>query len=262
MNEVIEFDQTDTRVATRPQSVAAEAQSDSSALLSVIERIALNPDVDITKLEKMLDMQERIFNRNAEQAFNAAMAIAQSEMGPVSTDAENPQTKSKYASYAAIDRAIRPIYTKHGFALSYDTEDGAPEGHIRVVCLVSHRDGHCRKYKADMPADGLGAKGGAVMTKTHAAGSAMSYGQRYLLKLIFNVAIGEGDDDGNGAMIAKYADIIDDWVAAAEAAADIEELDQIWKDGLKELSKTDSLQIYERFKSAVSVSKKRLEGMS
>jgi hypothetical protein len=50
-----------------------------------------------------------------------------------------------------------------------------------------------------MPADGKGAKGNDVMTKTHATGSAMSYGSRYLLKLIFNIAIGQDDDDGNGA---------------------------------------------------------------
>lgn len=49
-----------------------------------------------------------------------------------------------------------------------------------------------------MPADGKGAKGGDVMTKTHAAGSAMSYGQRYLLKMIFNLAVGD-DDDGQKA---------------------------------------------------------------
>ena len=36
------------------------------------------------------------------------------------------------------------------------------------------------------------------MTKTHAAGSALTYGQRYLLKMIFNIAIGS-DDDGNAA---------------------------------------------------------------
>jgi hypothetical protein len=35
------------------------------------------------------------------------------------------------------------------------------------------------------------------MTKTHAAGAAMSYGMRYLLKMIFNVAVGEDDRDGN-----------------------------------------------------------------
>jgi hypothetical protein len=52
-----------------------------------------------------------------------------------------------------------------------------------------------------MPADEKGAKGGDAMTKTHAAGSAMSYGMRYLLKMIFNVAIGEDDDDGNTACV-------------------------------------------------------------
>jgi ERF superfamily protein len=51
-----------------------------------------------------------------------------------------------------------------------------------------------------MPADGKGAKGGDVMTKTHATGSALTYGRRYLLALIFNLAIGElQDDDGNAA---------------------------------------------------------------
>lgn len=49
-----------------------------------------------------------------------------------------------------------------------------------------------------MPADGKGAKGGDVMTRTHATGAAATYGMRYLLKMIFNVAIGEDDNDGNG----------------------------------------------------------------
>ena len=50
-----------------------------------------------------------------------------------------------------------------------------------------------------MPADGKGAKGGDVMTKTHASGAAISYGSRYLLKAIFNLAIGEEDADGNAS---------------------------------------------------------------
>lgn len=54
-----------------------------------------------------------------------------------------------------------------------------------------------KPYQIDMPADGKGAKGGDVMTKTHATGAAASYGMRYLLKMIFNVAIGEEDRDGN-----------------------------------------------------------------
>lgn len=175
-----------------------EEPNETTALVSMVERLALNPDVDVDKLDRLLNVQERILSKQAETDFSAAMTQAQSEIGRVAADKRNNQTHSDYASYAALDRVIRPVYTKHGFSLSFDTGDGAPEGHIRVVCYVAHRGGHSRTYHADMPADGKGAKGGDVMTKTHAAGSAMQYGMRYLLKMIFNVAIGK-DDDGNAA---------------------------------------------------------------
>lgn len=165
-------------------------------VLSMIERAARDPQVDIDKMERLVAMQERSIARASEQAFNDAMAKAQSEMRPVAADASNPQTHSKYASYAALDKVMRPLYTKHGFALSFGTDDGGPSDFVRVTCHVSN-SGYTRKYQVDMPADGKGAKGGDVMTKTHAVGSAMSYGQRYLLKMIFNISV--GDDDGNAA---------------------------------------------------------------
>jgi hypothetical protein len=119
-------------------------------------------------------------------------------MGRVRTDSHNPQTKSRYASYGALDAAMRPIYTDHGFALSFNTESPSLDV-VRVICRVSHKNGHGRSYQIDMPADGKGAKGGDVMTKTHATGSAVSYGMRYLLKMIFNIAVSDRDDDGNAA---------------------------------------------------------------
>lgn len=178
-------------------------------LLTVIERMAMNPNVDMDKLERMLDMQERVLNRNAEQAYAIAMSQAQGAMSPIAADATNPQTKSKYASYAALDRALRPIYTVNGFGLSFDTEESAIADHIRVICYVSHSAGHTTKRGVTMPADGKGAKGGDVMTKTHAAGAAMSYGMRYLLKLIFNVAVGEDDNDGNNIDLVQLTEAIE-----------------------------------------------------
>lgn len=167
-------------------------------MVEVISRAASDPTIDVNKLERLLAMYERLNERESEKQFNIAMTDAQGDIRRVAADADNPQTRSKYASYPALDRALRPVYTKHGFALSFDTEPAA-ENYVRVLCRVSHNAGHCRTYKIDMPADGKGAKGGDVMTKTHAVGAAMSYGARYLLKLIFNVAVGEDDDDGNGA---------------------------------------------------------------
>jgi len=173
---------------TKIETGAVVPADQSAALLTVIARAASDPSVDIDKMERLLAMQERVLERNAESAFNESMRGAQGEMRQVATDANNPQTRSRYATYAAIDAALRPIYT--------GTAD-APEGYVRVLAYVSHVGGHTRRYEAAMPSDGKGAKGGDVMTKTHAFGAATSYGMRYLLKMIFNVAIGEYDLDGN-----------------------------------------------------------------
>ena len=178
-----------------PAALPATTVADPA--LAMIERACLDPAFDVNKLQALMDMREREMRRVAEQEFNRAMSLAQAEMRPVSADATNPSTTSRYASYAALDKALRPLYTGHGFGLSFDTVDGAPADYIRVVCYVTHAAGFSRTYRADMPADGKGPKGGDVMTKTHATGSAMSYGMRYLLKMIFNVAVGEDDDDGN-----------------------------------------------------------------
>lgn len=174
-----------------------ERKAEPQNMLAVIERAAMNPDVDVDKMRALLEMKQQIDARDAEMVFNRAMNRCQSEIGRIAADKTNNQTRSDYASYAALDRVVRPIYTKYGFSLSFDTGEIQADT-IDVLCYVSHEDGHTRRYHTPMPADGKGAKGGDVMTKTHAAGSAMQYGQRYLLKLIFNLAIGQ-DDDGNAA---------------------------------------------------------------
>jgi hypothetical protein len=163
----------------------------------MIEREARDPAVDVDKLRQLMEMRAQVEAKQAEREFDTAMADAQSKLRRIRADAANSQTRSRYASYAALDRILRPIYTEAGFALSFNTEPAA-ENMVRVTCDMSHRNGHKRHYQIDMPADGKGAKGGDVMTKTHATGSAVTYGRRYLLQMIFNLAVGD-DDDGNSA---------------------------------------------------------------
>lgn len=169
----------------------------SASLMDVIARAASDPTVDIDKMERLIALQQQVSAREAELLFNQAMNAAQSEMRPISANASNPQTKSRYATFDKLDRALRPIYTHHGFSLSFDEGDSPKPNHVRVLCYCAHNGGHTRTYHRDMPADGKGAKGGDVMTLTHAAGAAGSYGARYLLKGIWNVAVGAEDDDGN-----------------------------------------------------------------
>jgi len=195
----------------KKNEVAVSLSNDPAiAMIQVLERAVLNPKVDVDKMERIFEMQLKVIKRNAEIEFNQAMSIAQSEVGFINTDLENGQTHSKYASYVQMDRALRPVYTKNGFALSFNTEPTEKADMVRVICYVTHKAGHTRNYSIDMPADGKGAKGGDVMTKTHATGAASSYGMRYLLKLIFNVAIGEDDTDGNMPLVEEIIYISED----------------------------------------------------
>lgn len=233
-----------TPVAEPIREMALSPLPSNDPALLMIERMVADPAVDVSKLQALMDMRNRELARVSEQAFNAAMSLAQKDMRPVAANAENPQTRSRYANYAQLDRALRPVYTAHDFALSFDTVDSPLEGHIRLVCYVTHAAGFARTYRADMPADGKGAKGGDVMTKTHATGSAMSYGMRYLLKMIFNVAVGEGDDDGNkaGQKDAQAApDDYADWLAHMEdvvaKGCTRKELDAAWYASAEDLRK-------------------------
>lgn len=178
----------------------------------------------VEQLQILQDMHFKELARTAEIDFNEAMNAVQMEIGRIAPNLTNPQTHSKYASYDKLDAALRPIYTRHGFSLSYSTDPNIPPEleMVRVLCFVS-RGGHTRTYSYDMPADGKGAKGGDVMTKTHARAGAGSYGMRYLLKMIFNIAIGEDDTDGNSAE-AKEMTGLEDWVTKISDAHDYQEM--------------------------------------
>jgi len=210
-------------VTTTEANAVQVSRPDEAALLSVISRAAADPTIDIEKMERLLAMQERMMAKSAEAAFNSAMNAAQAKIRHVAADQENSQTNSRYASYAALDKALRPIYLEQGFSISFDTGGEAQEGFVQVLAYVSHAAGHTRTYRALMPADGKGAKGNDVMTKTHAFGAATQYGMRYLLKMIFNVAIGEDDNDGND----KDAYDTTDWRTKIYDCKTKSELDQV-----------------------------------
>lgn len=170
---------------------------EANSILAVIERAAKTPDVDIDKMERLFALHERAIARQAEVAFNDAMRMAQGKVRLVVRKKFNKQTESRYADIAAVNDAIMPVATEHGFSISFGTSECPLPGHMRITAAVSHSDGHTRHYQADVPSDGVGIKGTPNKTATHAFGSTMTYGRRYLLLLIFNVST--ADDDGNSS---------------------------------------------------------------
>lgn len=198
MNTVIDMSAVNER-----KEKAVVAVSETTALVSVIERAARDPSIDIDKMERLLAMQERIFERDAKAEFNAAMSACQAEMPRIVPTFRNEQTQSDYAALEEIDRVARPIYTRHGFALSFGTEDCPIKDFYRQTCKVSHRGGHSEMRHADLPIDNVGLKGNPNKTGIQGFGSTMTYGQRYITKLVFNIVIGGEDNDGNGPTLSK-----------------------------------------------------------
>lgn len=186
--------QQDLIVATE----TAIVQAPLPTLMQTIQ-LAVQKDASIETLERLWALKKEADAIAAKQEYGAAMADVQAALRSVAVDSDNPQTRSKYASYRALDAAVRPIYSRHGFAVEFNTEQSPLADHVRIICDITHKSGHTERKAIDMPNDGKGAKGGDVMTKTHATGSAVTYGMRYLLKMAFNIAVGEDDNDGNGA---------------------------------------------------------------
>ena len=180
--------------------------SDAAAIIQVIERAATNPQVDIDKMERLIQMQERVMDRNAKSAFAAALATMQPELPVIAERGAidlGRGPKQRYALWEDINDAIKPVLAKHGFALSFRT--GQDEGKITVTGILTHREGHSEETTMYLPADTSGSK-----NAVQAVGSSTSYGKRYTATALLNLTSRGEDDDGK----AGGAKVIDENQAA------------------------------------------------
>lgn len=162
--------------------------------MDIINKVASVKDVDVEKLEKLMKLQEEWERRQAALHYNEMMALAQGEMTRISKDSANPTTRSKYASLEALDEAIRPIYTRHGFSIEFNEEHPGERADGLVLSVYVSNGAETRRRTKYIPVTTTGIRGQVAMTPTHASVGAVTYGRRTLLKMVFNLA--EEDDDG------------------------------------------------------------------
>ena len=168
--------------------VKKDQSSDSTALMSMIERVCLSPDADIAKLEKMLDMQERVLDRNARQAFTADLASMQIELPRIAENGKG-HNSAKYALLEDINDAVRPVLNKLGFAVTFSIDQ--TDRNVTVVARLSHKMGFSEETRLSLPLDTSGNK-----NPVQAAGSTISYGKRYAICALLNISTGEDCDGG------------------------------------------------------------------
>src|SRR6516164_7028455 len=122
----------------------APPSDSASAILALIEQIALNPDADVEKLERMMALYECLKAKEAELAYNAAkgrilkklasIKIVKSRSVLNEIDNGKPQMGTheafKYAPLEEIDRHLRPLLAKEEMDLSYS---GEPQDGGRIL---------------------------------------------------------------------------------------------------------------------------------
>lgn len=158
----------------------SDAHTDSLMLKWMDQQVAMAAAA--AKRDFPLEFSESI------AAIAGALAAAQGEIQDAKKDAVNPHFKNKYSTLSSIRTAITPAFSKNSLAVSQYFEPHGVDG-VMVITLLMHKSGEWIKSKLFVPVAKKDAQG---------MGSAISYGRRYQLAAIANIA-SDDDDDANPA---------------------------------------------------------------
>lgn len=180
-------------IEQNPERQVTLAVQQDNSIMAVISRAATDPSCDIDKLERLMALKERMDSRDAETAFNASMAQMQADMPTVDERGLNKHTGNAYATIDDINRVIKPVMQKHGFAVTFKVvhvKDG-----VSVTGILVHAAGHREETTLLLPVDG-----GAGRNAVQAVGSSVTYAKRYVMCALLNISTGDApDDDGQAA---------------------------------------------------------------
>jgi ERF superfamily len=183
-------------IAVRPEATHMPDIPMVDPVLAQAAAIARLPGLSESMFDRLMEWNEKEKAAQAEERFNDAMNAAQAEIAPVARTAENKQTNSFYAKLEAVDAAIRPVYLRHGFNVSFNTIPPLKEGNIRVECAIS-LGRFTKRYHRESAPDTLGPKGTPTKTLLHGGNSTETTLKRYAVCGAFNVQFRGVDDDGN-----------------------------------------------------------------
>ena len=119
--------------------------------------------------------------------LSAALAKAQAKLQNAKNTADNPFYKSKYAPLGEVLDLVRPVLAENGLAvIQYPSSDDGKT--ISIHTMLVHESGEYIDFDPlSLTAEKITPQG---------AGAAITYGRRYSVSGIFNIA-SEDDDDGN-----------------------------------------------------------------
>lgn len=158
---------------------------------SALLQLAVQQNLDIEKLEKLMQLQERWQANISRKDFLNSISKFQSECPAIEKTKKVAfgNTKYSYAPLGEIAATIKKAMADNG--LSHRWEIGEDADNIVVTCIISHINGHSEKTTMRGAKDGSGNK-----NAIQSSGSTVSYLQRY--SLIGALGISTADEDVDG----------------------------------------------------------------
>lgn len=153
--------------------------------------MALNSDIGLEKLEKLLELKERYEDNEARKAYHKAMAKFKANPPEIEKDANvsYKQTSYNHATLGNVTTKINKSLAIHGLSASWKTEQ--KEGQIKVTCTITHMYGFSESTSLTAMPDTSGSK-----NSIQAIGSTTTYLQRYTILALTGLATKEQDNDG------------------------------------------------------------------
>lgn len=217
-----------TVLAEQPQPVAAtNGMSPVDTLLNAIQR---HPDMDLVKLEKLMELAERWRAAEAKRAYVRAFALFKKNMPDVVKDMLNKQYGSDYSSLANLVNQTNRVLGEYGLHANWRPDQSDA---IKVTCVITHEDGHSEEVWMKGAPDTSGQKNPLQQIK-----STLTYLEGATFQAITGVVARSAcaDDDGNGAGKKSKPEVTapsgyDKWRADMKALADegTERLQDAWK---------------------------------
>src|SRR3954471_15073117 len=119
---------------TNGQETLPAQHGESQSMMEMVLRAARDPGVDVSKMERLMQMAKDLRAEEAKTAYFADLAEMQDNLPSIQERGEikiGSAPGQKYALWEDINKAIKPIMKQHGFALSFRT--GIAEGKITVT---------------------------------------------------------------------------------------------------------------------------------
>ncbi len=205
-------------------------------VMNLLEIAMKSSEVDLDKMDKIMQMYERFQAKEAEKAFYRAMNLFQANKPDLIKSAKvDYSTKAGRVQYSynplpKIQKAIDHWLSK--FGLSYKWKQVSNDNLIKITCIVSHVDGYFEETWLEAGHDTTGSK-----NAIQAIGSTVSYLKRYTLENALGLS---SDEDSDGIKSEKPARTLEELNPIIKTAKTFGALKKLWESfsqAEKEMSK-------------------------